>query len=90
MKITFDPSANAVYVDLETSVASGVGETDVDERGVIIDTDAGGRPRGYEFLSVRERGLPVETLPPHVAESIKWFVESGNLESETSVVTWYV
>lgn len=85
MKITYDPSANSVYVLIAKFQDVGAGETIVNDDGIVIDTDASGEPRGYEFLAVRERGLPLLNLPSKVARALGDFLSSGALDSEVSV-----
>jgi len=85
LKITYDPAANAVYVLVSRVQDVGAGETDVDDNGVIIDTDANGNVRGYEFLAVRERGVPVARMPTSIARAVGDFISSGALESTVPV-----
>jgi uncharacterized protein YuzE len=85
LKITYDPAANAVYALVSKFQEVGAGETVVDDVGVVIDTDAHGNPRGYEFLAVRERGIPVTHLPAPVARALSDFISSGALDSEVPV-----
>jgi uncharacterized protein YuzE len=82
VRIEFDPEANAVYVKLRDVAEDDYGETDVDDNGVVIDCDSLGRPRGYEFLAVRQRGIPTETLPSDVALRVSEFIASGGLQSQ--------
>lgn len=82
--IKYDPTADAVYVRI-AGPEIGSGQTDVNEQGVIVDVDANGHARGFEFLSVRSRGLPTEGLPPHVAQAIETFISSGALEADEPV-----
>jgi uncharacterized protein YuzE len=89
LRISYDPQANALYVRLTDNQGAGYGETDVNEDGVIIDTDANGNARGYEFLSVRERGVPVANLPGPVARSISDFISAGLLEADEPVERQY-
>jgi len=89
LKITYDPAANAIYVLLHTPQEVGVGETEVDDDGVIIDTGADGSPRGYEFLTVRERGVPFGNLPEPISIALNDFVSSGALHSETPIERIY-
>jgi uncharacterized protein YuzE len=89
LRISYDPDANALYVRLAEGQDGGFGETDVTEDGVIVDTDATGNPRGYEFLSVRERGVPVTSLPEPVARAISAFISAGLLEAKTPVERQY-
>lgn len=89
MKITYDPAANAVYVLVSKFQEVGAGETVVDDAGVIIDSDAHGNPRGYEFLTVRERGIPIAHLPAPVARALSDFISSGALGSEVPVEREY-
>ena len=84
MKIAYDPAANSIYV-LISQFQDGAGETIVDDAGVIIDTDANGNPRGYEFLTVREKGVPLADLPSPVARALDDFISSGALDSENPV-----
>lgn len=85
MKITYDPAANSIYVLISKFQEVGAGETLVDDAGVIIDTDAKGNPRGYEFLAVREKGVPVADLPSQIARALDDFTHSGALDSKTPV-----
>jgi uncharacterized protein YuzE len=48
MKITYDPEADAVYVRL-AEPDNDSGQTTVTNEGVIVDTDAQGRARGFEL-----------------------------------------
>lgn len=90
LKISYDPSADAMYVQVTpTQPSSRHGETLVDDGGVIIDTDADGSPRGYEFLSVNSRGVATATLPEHVAKVVADFIASGCLESRDYVEREY-
>ena len=89
MKITYDPNADALYVSVQPVGENGAGQTEVDEAGVIIDTDASGRPRGYEFLSVRSSGIPTGALPADVADAIQRFIANGALEAGKYVETEY-
>jgi uncharacterized protein YuzE len=82
--IRFDPDADAIYVQVAES-PSEVGETVVDECGVIIDTDLAGRPIGYEFLQATTRGIPMTTLPVDVAAALQAFIDSGALSSTNPV-----
>jgi hypothetical protein len=77
--------ANAVYVLVAKFQEVGAGETVVDDNGVVIDTDAHGSARGYEFLAVRERGIPLAHLPTEVATALSEFISSGALDSEAPV-----
>jgi hypothetical protein len=63
----------------------GFGETLVEEDGTIIDTDAQGNPRGYEFLRVREKILPLANLPDDVAHALSEFISSGSLGAKDSI-----
>ena len=85
MNITYDPDANAIYVRISEFQEVGTGEVVVDDFGVIIDTDAHGNPRGYEFLAVHEKGVPLVSLPTPVARALNDFISSGALESEVPV-----
>lgn len=85
MRIKYDPAADAVYVYLVESEGSTVGKTIVNEQGVIIDTDPTGVPRGFEFLSVRINGLPLNGLPDDARRAIKEFVDSGALSSDHAI-----
>lgn len=89
MKITFDPIADAVYVRLFDHKGANVGQTTVNDFGVIIDTDAAGNPRGFEFLNVSSRGLPLDGLPGSAAEALKKFVSSGALEASEAIEREY-
>jgi uncharacterized protein YuzE len=85
LRVTYDPAANAIYVRLSRFQEVGAGETIVDEAGVIVDTDADGNPRGYEFLTVRQKGIPLEDLPMPVAMVLNDFLSSGALDSRLPV-----
>ena len=85
LNITYNPDANAIYVRISEFQEVGTGETEVDDFGVIIDTEADGSPRGYEFLSVREKGVPLASLPIPVARALNDFISSGALTSEVPV-----
>jgi uncharacterized protein YuzE len=85
LKITYDPAANAVYVLVSRVQDVGAGETTVDDSGVVIDTDTDGNPRGYEFLAVRERGVPVAHMPASIAKALGNFISSGILNSTVPV-----
>jgi uncharacterized protein YuzE len=85
LKITYDPVANSIYVLISQFQDVGAGETIVDDAGVIIDTDANENPRGYEFLAVREKGVPLADLPSPVARALDDFISSGALGSEIPV-----
>ncbi len=85
MRITYDPSADALYVRIARP--SPEGSTTVDERGTIIDLDATAAPRGFEFLSVRSHGVPTDSLPDGVAHAVETFIASGALES-AALVEW--
>jgi len=78
VRITYDPAANAVYVQVAMPTADG-GQPEVTEQGVIVDLDAAGNARGFEFLSVRERGLPLDGLPSAVVAALEAFIASGAL-----------
>lgn len=47
LNITYNPDANAIYARISEFQEAGTGETEVDDFGVIIDTEADGSPRGY-------------------------------------------
>jgi hypothetical protein len=81
LRITFDPVADAMYLQLKPFDKGDVGETDINESGVIIETDLRGNPRGYEFLQVKFRGLFLNGLPKEVSDAINEFVLSGALEA---------
>jgi uncharacterized protein YuzE len=81
LKITYDPEASAVYV----LVSTPTGETIVDDEGMIIDLDADGNPRGYEFLMVRERGVPVKGLPPSITHAVTDFTACGTMNSKVYI-----
>jgi uncharacterized protein YuzE len=85
VKITYDAAANAVYVLVSRFQDVGTGETIVDDSGVVIDTDADGNPRGYEFLAVRESGVPLAHMPMSIARALREFISSGALDSAVPV-----
>jgi uncharacterized protein YuzE len=89
LKISYDPAADAIYVTLRTITEADSGPTNVDESGVIVDTDRFGRPRGFEFLSVRFLGVPIATLPEEVAGNLERFIADGYLNSEQPVEVEY-
>jgi uncharacterized protein YuzE len=84
MLIKFDPAANAVYLTIHEP-RNDSDRTTVTEDGLIVDFDAEGNARGYEWLTVRQRGLPTNGLPPEVASFVEDFVDSGALLSESAV-----
>jgi hypothetical protein len=61
----------------------------VTEQGVIVDADAEGQARGFEFLMVRSKGLPCDGLPKAVAAAIEAFVASGALSAVEPVEQEY-
>jgi hypothetical protein len=87
--ISFDPEANAIYVKLPISEEEGFGETNVDDLGVIVDTTADGRPRGYEFLNAVGQSPLTSTLPESVASALTDFITSGALKSTTCIEKEY-
>jgi uncharacterized protein YuzE len=88
VKITYDPIADAAYVQLAVPRADD-GQTTVNDNGLIVDWDARGRPRGFEFLSVRESGLPLDGLPESVKHAIEDFIASGALDAKQFVEREY-
>jgi uncharacterized protein YuzE len=86
--VKYDPEADAVYVELAPPDPAG-GEQTVTEGGVIVDHDRRGLPRGFEFLSVRSRGIPLEGLPPAVVAALEAFIASGALEASGPVARQY-
>lgn len=89
MKIRFDPEANAVYILIREITFGDIGGTSVADNGVILDKDAKGDVRGYEFLCVKENGLPLDGIPSSVASHVVKFVESGALSSSIPVEAVY-
>jgi uncharacterized protein YuzE len=89
VKISYDPAADAIHVTVADSRDVGFGATDVDEDGVIVDTDARGNPRGYEFLRVREGSLPLANLPDQVTRALSEFISSGALAAREVVERRY-
>ena len=87
--ISYDPVANSIYVTVADGQEVGFGETLVGEDGTIIDTDAQGKPRGYEFLMVREKPLSLTDLPGQVARALSDFLSSGALDAEDSIERQY-
>jgi uncharacterized protein YuzE len=85
LKITYDPAANAIYVLVSRFQDVGAGETTVDDSGVVIDTDADGNPRGYEFLAVREGHVPLAHMPTSIARALEDFISSGAMDSTVPV-----
>jgi uncharacterized protein YuzE len=85
LKITYDPAANAIYVLVSRFQDLGTGEATVDDSGVVIDTDADGSPRGYEFLAVREGDVPLAHMPTSIARALGDFISSGALDSTVPV-----
>lgn len=81
MRIAYDPDANAMSVILHPVKGENFGQTEVNENGAIVDVDASGAPRAYEFLCVRENGVPLDDLPESVAGAITKFISLGALES---------
>jgi uncharacterized protein YuzE len=81
MRITFDPRADAIYLTIAEFQKENNGQSDINDFGVIIDFDASGRPRGYEFLSVRYQGVILDTLPQEVVRAVTDFIASGALDS---------
>jgi uncharacterized protein YuzE len=81
LRITFDPLADAMYVQSKPFDNGDVGETHVNEDGVIIETDLRGNTRGYEFLQIKFRGLFLDGLPKEVSDAINEFVRSGALQA---------
>jgi uncharacterized protein YuzE len=81
MRITFDPEADAIYLTIAEFEKDNNGQSDVNDFGVIIDCDASGNPRGYEFLSVKFQGVILDTLPQDVVRAVTDFIESGALDS---------
>ncbi len=88
MKITYDPTANAVYIQV-IEPRPDDGQTTVNELGVVIDVDALGRQRGFEFLCVREYGLPLDGLPSSVRQAAEEFIASGALNAKEWVEREY-
>lgn len=88
MKISYDPDADAAYVQL-VEPRDNDRQTTVNADGVIIDWDAHGSPRGYEFLSVRDKGLPVGGLPDSIGQAVKDFISSGALGSSSMIEREY-
>lgn len=70
MRITFDPQSDAMYLTISEFQKDNNGQSDVNDFGVIIDFDASGNPRGYEFLSVRFQGVILDTLPQEVVRAV--------------------
>jgi uncharacterized protein YuzE len=89
LKISYDPAADTIYITVADGRDVGFGETDVDEDGVIVDTDAQGEPRGYEFLRVREQPPPLTSLPDQVAQALSEFISSGALSAEEATERQY-
>lgn len=89
MRISYDPAADSIYVTMADGRDVGFGETMVDEDGLIIDTDTQGKPRGYEFLRVREKPLPLPNLPVQVAHALSEFISSGALAAKDSIEREY-
>lgn len=81
MRITFDPQADAMYLTISEFQKDNNGQSNVNDFGVIIDFDALGNPRGYEFLSVRFQGVILDTLPQEVVRAVTEFIQSGALDS---------
>jgi len=57
MKITYDPEADALYIELRK--ASAADSVDVEE-GVTVDLDADGHIVGIEVLDASDRLTPEE------------------------------
>jgi uncharacterized protein YuzE len=83
--MTYDPAANAIYVVVSRFQDLGAGETTIDDNGIIIDTDADGNARGYEFLAAREGSVPLAHVPTSVALALEDFISSGALDSAVPV-----
>ncbi len=88
MRITYDHVADAVYVRLAAPDGDD-GQTTVTEQGVIVDLDANGEARGFEFLSVRTHGLPLDGVPREVARALEAFVATGALDAGTTIEEEY-
>lgn len=73
MRITYDPEANALYIELRR--ATPADSRDIEE-GVTADLDADGHVIGIEVLHVRER-LGREALANVVLEQLPLTVEPG-------------
>lgn len=58
MKITYDPKADALYIQFQDG---SVGKTKKIDDGILIDVDKEGRLFGLEIIGVSER-MPVEAL----------------------------
>jgi uncharacterized protein YuzE len=85
VKISYDPAANAIYVQVARVQSGDAGATEVAEDGTIIDTDARGTPRGYEFLHARDRPVSLSGLPADVAAALSDFLSSGALAAAAPV-----
>ncbi len=57
MKITYDPEANALYIELRK--VSAADSVDIEE-GVTVDLDANGHIIGIEILDASDRLTPEE------------------------------
>jgi uncharacterized protein YuzE len=82
-RITFDPEANATYIRLDREGPAT--KTTVLPNGTIVDLDSEGRQIGFEFLCVREMGIPLGELPRSVRSLVTEFINSGALDSATFV-----
>jgi uncharacterized protein YuzE len=85
VKISYDPAANAIYVQVARVQSGAAGETEVAVDGTIIDTDARGTPRGYEFLHARDRPVSLTGLPADVTAALSDFLSSGALAAAAPV-----
>jgi uncharacterized protein YuzE len=90
LKISYDPEADALYITVKTVPESELGPTEVDDAGVIVDTDISGEHRGYEFLNVRTRGVPLHTLPQLVSTNIDRFIGDGYLNAKNWIEVEYL
>ena len=77
MRITYDPEADALYIDLRTTRA----EDSVDlEEGVTADLDADGHVIGLEVLDAREK-LGDEALASVALEQLPLGLREGRRAS---------
>ena len=67
MEATYDPSADAAYVYVRSSIGVRSARTSIAEDGAILDWDRDGNLLGYELLSVRHRGVNAFTTVPAAA-----------------------
>ena len=70
MEATFDPSVDAAYGHVRSSIGMRSERTSFAEHGAILDWDRDGNLLGYELLSVRHRGVNAFTTVPAAARQL--------------------